>query len=135
MKYANLIFWVVLCAVLWTVHWPKFGDFLFISAAFLARMLVTRVYKRFGPSANPNAKMGDLLETIREKYKLPSLAAAIVTTDGVVDMAATGVRKVGASIPSTTNDLWRERSSPRASWRGKIRSRVSFRILQVSFPL
>jgi hypothetical protein len=27
--------------------------------------LVTRVYKRFGPSANPNAKMGDLLETIR----------------------------------------------------------------------
>jgi CubicO group peptidase (beta-lactamase class C family) len=106
MKYANLIFWVVLCAVLWTVHWHRFGDFLFISTAFLARMLVTRGYKRFGPSANPNAKMGDLLETIREKYKLPSLAAAIVTTDGVVDMAATGVRKVGASIPSTTNDLW-----------------------------
>ncbi len=106
MKYANLIFWIVLCAVLWTVHWHNFWDVWFILAAGLARLVLTYASKRFGPSADPNAKLDDLLETIREKYKLPALAAAIVTTDGVVDMAATGVRKVGTSIPTTTNDLW-----------------------------
>ena len=107
MKYANLIFWVVLWAVIWTVHWHNFWDsVLFILAACLVRWAVTYSYKRIGPSSDPNVKLGDLLETIREKHKLPALAAAIVTKDGVVDIAATGVRKAGTPIPTTMNDLW-----------------------------
>jgi D-alanyl-D-alanine carboxypeptidase len=107
MRYANLVFWMVLWAVVWAVHWHNFWDSVwFILVAGLVRWAVTYAYKRFGPSADPDAKLDDLLETIREKYKLPALAAAIVTTDGVVDMAVTGVRKAGTCIPTTTNDLW-----------------------------
>ena len=107
MKYANLIYWVVLWAVVWTVHWQNFWNSVwFILAAGLVRWAATYAYKRFGLSAGPNVKLGDLLETIREKYKLPALAAAIFTKDGVWDIAATGVRKAGTLIPTTINDLW-----------------------------
>jgi CubicO group peptidase (beta-lactamase class C family) len=51
-------------------------------------------------------KLGAVLESIRGKYRLPALAGAIFTTDGVVDMATTGVRKAGTDIPVTTDDLW-----------------------------
>jgi len=47
-----------------------------------------------------------ILEPIRVKYHLPALAGAIFTQDGVVEMAAVGVRKAGTNIPVTTNDLW-----------------------------
>jgi CubicO group peptidase (beta-lactamase class C family) len=47
-----------------------------------------------------------VLASIRAKYNLPSLAGAIFTTDGVVEMTAVGVRKAGATIPVTADDLW-----------------------------
>jgi CubicO group peptidase (beta-lactamase class C family) len=47
-----------------------------------------------------------ILDPIRVKYHLPALAGAIFTTDGVVEMAAVGVRKAGTDIPVTANDLW-----------------------------
>jgi CubicO group peptidase (beta-lactamase class C family) len=47
-----------------------------------------------------------ILEPIRVKYHLPALAGAIFTQDGVVEMAAVGVRKAGTDIPVTVNDLW-----------------------------
>jgi CubicO group peptidase (beta-lactamase class C family) len=47
-----------------------------------------------------------ILEPIRVKYHLPALAGAIFTRDGVVEMAAVGVRKAGTDIPVTTKDLW-----------------------------
>jgi len=47
-----------------------------------------------------------ILEPIRVKYHLPAMAGAIFTGDGVVEMAAVGVRKTGTDIPVTTNDLW-----------------------------
>lgn len=48
----------------------------------------------------------DILESIRVKRGLPALAGAIFTVDGVVKMAAAGVRKAGTHIPVTTDDLW-----------------------------
>ena len=47
-----------------------------------------------------------ILEPIRVKYHLPALAGAIFTKDGLVKMAAVGVRKAGTDIPVTTDDLW-----------------------------
>ncbi|MCE0523057.1 MAG: beta-lactamase family protein [Methylacidiphilales bacterium] len=55
-------------------------------------------------SAHPS--LASVLEPIRLKYKLPSLAATIFTTDGIVEMAAVGVRKAGTEVPVTTSDLW-----------------------------
>jgi CubicO group peptidase (beta-lactamase class C family) len=47
-----------------------------------------------------------IIEPIRVKYHLPAMAGAIFTKDGIVAMAALGVRKTGTDIPVTTNDLW-----------------------------
>jgi CubicO group peptidase (beta-lactamase class C family) len=47
-----------------------------------------------------------ILEPIRVKYQLPALAGAIFTPEGMVKMAAVGVRKAGTDIPVTVNDLW-----------------------------
>ncbi len=54
----------------------------------------------------PSPALAAILEPIRVKYHLPALAGAIFTTDGVVEMAAVGVRKTGTHIAVTTNDLW-----------------------------
>jgi CubicO group peptidase (beta-lactamase class C family) len=56
--------------------------------------------------SDPVPSLGSVLEPIRVKYKLPALAGAIFTTDGVVEMAAVGVRKAGTTVAVTTNDLW-----------------------------
>jgi CubicO group peptidase (beta-lactamase class C family) len=55
---------------------------------------------------NNDPKLVAILEPIRVKYHLPALAGAIFTCDGVVEMAAVGVRKAGTDIPVTANDLW-----------------------------
>ncbi len=45
-----------------------------------------------------------LLEPIREKYKLPALAAAVVTTDGLDSLGATGLRAAGRPEKVTPAD-------------------------------
>jgi D-alanyl-D-alanine carboxypeptidase len=55
-----------------------------------------------------------ILEPIRLKYHLPALAGAIFTSDGVVEMAAVGVRKAGTDIPVSVNDLWHLGSDTKA---------------------
>jgi CubicO group peptidase (beta-lactamase class C family) len=52
------------------------------------------------------ATLSATLETIRAQYKLPALAGAIFTTDGLVESAAVGVRRTGADPLVTANDLW-----------------------------
>lgn len=56
--------------------------------------------------ADPPSSLDSVLDPIRIKYDLPSLAGAIFTTDGVVEMGAVGFRKRGATVPVTTDDLW-----------------------------
>ena len=55
-----------------------------------------------------------LLEPIRTKHKLPALAGAIFTTDGIKEMAAVGVRKAGTTIAVTDDDLWHLGSDTKA---------------------
>jgi CubicO group peptidase (beta-lactamase class C family) len=65
------------------------------------------------PSQN-DPRLVAILEPIRVKYHLPALAAAIVTEDGAIDMAATGVRKAGATVPVTVDDVWHLGSDTKA---------------------
>ncbi len=53
-----------------------------------------------------SAPLTAALEPIRAKYNLPALGGAIFTTDGLVEMAAVGVRKAGTTVPVTADDLW-----------------------------
>ena len=52
------------------------------------------------------AALRSLLEPLRQEHRLPALAGAIVTTDGLRAVGVCGVRKVGTDIPATADDLW-----------------------------
>jgi CubicO group peptidase (beta-lactamase class C family) len=56
--------------------------------------------------ADTAPSLDSILDAIRVKYKLPALAGAVFSTDGITEMAATGVRKAGTDVPVTINDLW-----------------------------
>jgi CubicO group peptidase (beta-lactamase class C family) len=107
MKYANLVFWVVVWVITWTVHWPnRWYGLGFIAAACAVSIAAKWIGGFFDPAADPNITLAELLAPIRARYNLPALAATIVTTDGALDLAATGVRKAGTSVLATTEDLW-----------------------------
>jgi CubicO group peptidase (beta-lactamase class C family) len=55
-----------------------------------------------------------LLEPIRVKHKMPALAAAVVTSDGLIAGAAVGVRKHGSDTPATFADLFHLGSDTKA---------------------
>ena len=46
------------------------------------------------------------LKPIRQKFNVPAMAAAVVTSDGIKFVGAVGVRKRGTEIPVTLDDLW-----------------------------
>jgi len=58
--------------------------------------------------------LGPVLAPICAKYKLPALAGAIFTTDGLVEIGTVGVRKKGDPILATVNDLWHLGSDTKA---------------------
>ena len=47
-----------------------------------------------------------ILTPIRQKFNVPAIAAAVVTSDGLNYVGAVGVRKRGTDIPVTLDDLW-----------------------------
>jgi CubicO group peptidase (beta-lactamase class C family) len=47
-----------------------------------------------------------VLKPIRQKYNLPAMAAAVVTSEGIEAIGAVGVRKRGTEIPVELTDLW-----------------------------
>jgi CubicO group peptidase (beta-lactamase class C family) len=78
---------------------------------------------RFAPAATPDVSrdarttpesLNSLLEPIRRKYDLPALAAAIVTSKGLIASGAVGVRKYGTSSPVTVNDQFHLGSDTKA---------------------
>jgi CubicO group peptidase (beta-lactamase class C family) len=48
----------------------------------------------------------NLLQPIRQKFNMPAMAAALITSDGIKFVGAVGVRKRGTEIPVTLDDLW-----------------------------
>lgn len=64
-----------------------------------------------GPAPDFCPQAGDpavtrLLKAIRQKFDVPAMAAAVVTSDGVKFVGAVGVRKRGTQVPVGLNDLW-----------------------------
>ena len=55
-----------------------------------------------------------LLEPIRVKHHLPALGGAIVTSQGLRSLGVTGVRKAGADVAATADDLWHLGSDTKA---------------------
>ena len=47
-----------------------------------------------------------LLKPIRQKYNVPAIAAAVVTSDGIKFVGAVGVRKRETDVPVGLDDLW-----------------------------
>lgn len=55
-----------------------------------------------------------VLESIRTEYKLPAMAGAIVTSQGLKALGSVGVRKAGTEVVVTDEDLWHLGSDTKA---------------------
>jgi CubicO group peptidase (beta-lactamase class C family) len=67
------------------------------------------------PKRTPtSAEINALLGPVREKHNLPALAAAVVTSKGVVAVGAVGVRKRGDKTPVTVDDRFHLGSDTKA---------------------
>jgi CubicO group peptidase (beta-lactamase class C family) len=51
-------------------------------------------------------KVSEILEQIRQKYDVPAMAFAVITSDGIKWAGVAGVRKRGTEIPADINDQW-----------------------------
>lgn len=58
--------------------------------------------------------LDDRLEPIRARHKVPALAAAVITSRGLVGVGAVGVRVAGSQIRVTLEDLWHIGSDTKA---------------------
>jgi len=59
----------------------------------------------FCPVVGDNA-VTQALKPIRQKFNVPAMAVAVVTSDGIKYVGAVGVRKRGTEVPVTLDDLW-----------------------------
>jgi len=60
------------------------------------------------------AGLQEKLEALRQKHRVPALAAARVRVDGLAIQTVTGFRKAGGSTPVTPADLWHYGSMTKA---------------------
>jgi CubicO group peptidase (beta-lactamase class C family) len=67
-----------------------------------------------GGASQRTTQIGELLAPIRAQHNLPALAGAVLTSRGLVDIGAVGVRKAGAEIPVTDADEWHLGSDTKA---------------------
>jgi len=56
----------------------------------------------------------DALKSIRQRYRLPAIAGAVVTSKGLEICGVVGVRKSGTGIPALLNDKWHLGSDTKA---------------------
>jgi CubicO group peptidase (beta-lactamase class C family) len=82
------------------------------------------------PGAVNDARVREILEPIRQKSRLPALAAALVTEKGLDVAGAVGRRKAGADVPVTIDDLWHLGSDTKAMTAAMIGSLVEEGILK-----
>src|SRR5215471_12983599 len=80
------------------------------SILIIASILITCA----AAAGSSDNRVADLLEPIRQKYKLPALAGAVVTGRGLEAIGATGVRKAGTPVAVTVEDQWHLGSDTKA---------------------
>ncbi len=85
--------------------------------------------------AGPCPAVGDkavtaVLQPIRQKHRVPAIAAAIVTSEGVSAVGAVGVRKAGDDVAVTLDDKWHLGSDTKAMTAALVASLVEAGKLQ-----
>ena len=83
---------------------------LFITAAVMLKYQQARAVKSY-PATSLCPLVGDAavtsrLKPIRQKFGVPAMAAALVTSEGIQFVGAVGVRKRGTEVPVGLDDLW-----------------------------
>lgn len=86
---------------------------------FLASAVFCRGVDEGKAATNSCPLAGDVavsqaLKTIRQKYDVPAMAAAVVTSEGIEFVGAAGVRKRGTDVAVTLDDLWHLGSDTKA---------------------
>ena len=61
-----------------------------------------------------DAVITNVLVSIRQKYDVPAICAARVTSQGLSAFGVAGVRKRGTTVPATLDDLWHLGSDTKA---------------------
>ncbi len=61
-----------------------------------------------------DADLLNVLRQVRKSSKVPAMAAALITSQGLQRVAASGTRRWGTDSPVTTNDLWHLGSDTKA---------------------
>jgi CubicO group peptidase (beta-lactamase class C family) len=56
------------------------------------------------PRLTPQKSIEPVLKSVRQRYKLPAMAAAVIYEGRICDVAATGVRRLGSDIRVTRTD-------------------------------
>ena len=82
---------------------------LLLIAAWLINRRAQVVNNGSAPTFCPMAgdtNVTQLLKPIRQKFNMPAMAAAVVTSDSIKFVGAVGVRKRGTEVPVTLDDLW-----------------------------
>lgn len=59
-------------------------------------------------------ELGNILEEIRVRHKIPAIGAALINSNGIRKIACAGYRKRGVDIPVTINDEWHLASCTKA---------------------
>lgn len=83
-----------------------------MAKALILFLLVFPTAQALGQSAPPN--INELLEAVRQRHRMPALAAAVVTSSGLLAQGAVGVRKAGTDVKVTVDDLWHLGSDTKA---------------------
>lgn len=72
------------------------------------------------PTRLETAQLRVLLDSVRQKYSLPALGAAVFTKDSVLGLAVVGVRRIGNPTPASARDLFHIGSDTKAMTAGLL---------------
>jgi len=72
------------------------------------------------PTRLEPAQLRVLLDSVRQKYDLPALGAAVFTKDSVLGLAVVGVRRIGNSTPASARDVFHIGSDTKAMTAGLL---------------
>lgn len=82
--------------------------------ALVAAMPGSSARQSGGGRAGDSGRIAGILESIRTRHKLPALAGAIVTSRGLLEVGATGVRRLDSDVRVTVEDQWHLGSDTKA---------------------
>ncbi len=86
----------------------------FMSVALLVILPIVCASSARGDDELGDGEIVALLERVRDQHRVPGIAGAIVTTEGVVKIGVAGVRKAGTTVAVTVNDEWHIGSNTKA---------------------